>query len=87
MLIFAVHRKMPSFSAEKLKTNLRLAASRIKLQTQKKQNSVANEKVLVGRLLQDNKEDSARIKVPLSVPPRLRAHPICLHTLPFRPVG
>lgn len=86
-MIFAVHRKMPSFSAEKLKTNLRLAASRIKLQTQKKQNSVANEKVLVGRLLQDNKEDSARIKVPLSVPPRRRAHHICLHTLPFCPIG
>ena len=54
---------MPSFSAEKLKTNLRLAASRMKLQAQKKQNWVANEKLLVGRLLQENKEDNARIKV------------------------
>ena len=54
---------MVSFSAEKLKTNLRLAASRMKLQAQKKANWIVNEKVLVARLLMEKKEDNARIKV------------------------
>jgi len=51
------------FDQSVIKTQLKLAVSRIKLQKQKKDNSIKNQKREIAELLKAGKDESARIKV------------------------
>ena len=60
-------KSKPKFDLSKLKTALKMAQIRTRLQKQKKQNANSNARRLIAQELQNQKEESARIKTELLI--------------------
>lgn len=60
-------KSKPKFDINKLKTALKMAQIRMRLQKQKKQNANSNARRMIATELQNQKEESARIKTELLI--------------------